>query len=119
MAIVYSSTKKGYPKTMTNFTDRERAEEKKFQLSKEQEFKATMRRNKLFAEWLAGEVGGDKTAIVERVVDADFQKPGSDDVVAEAMAIATENGKTFSADELNQKLADCYAVAKKQIGQEA
>ena len=101
--------------TMTNFNDRERAEEKKFQLSKEQEFQATMRRNKLFAEWLAGQVGGDKTAIVDRVVDADFEKPGSDDVVAAAMAIAKEKGKSLSAEVLNKKLHEYHAIAKQQV----
>ncbi len=102
---------------MTNFQDRQRAEEKKYQLNKEQEFKVVMRRNKLFADWLADEVAMDKDTARTRIIDADFEKPGSDDVIAEAMKIIAEQGqdKKINADILNKKLQEYHAIAKQQV----
>ncbi|MGI9461986.1 MAG: ATPase inhibitor subunit zeta [Alphaproteobacteria bacterium] len=103
---------------MTSFQDRQRAEEKKFQLNKEQTFKATMRGNRLFAEWLAGEVKSDGEKTFDRILHADFEESGSDDVIREAMAIAKEQKKELPKNQLEKKLAECYHNAKQQVASE-
>ena len=69
---------------MTDFNDRERAEEAKFAHDEELRFKATARRNKLLGLWAAeklGKSGADAEAYAKSVVVADFEEAGDEDVV--------------------------------------
>ena len=69
---------------MTDFKDRERAEEAKFALDGETAFRIAARRNKLLGEWAAGlmKLTPEETdAYRKAVVQADFEESGDEDVV--------------------------------------
>ena len=70
---------------MSEFDDRERAEEKKFQLDQELEFKAAARRNKMLGLWAAEQLGLQGPAAETyalTVVAADMTTKGEEDVFA-------------------------------------
>lgn len=68
---------------MSSFNEREQGMEAKFAHDEELRFKATARRNKLLGQWAAGLLGFDGTAsedLVTRIIRADFQEQGDEDV---------------------------------------
>ena len=65
---------------MTTFDDREDSFEKKFAHDEELRFKAMARRNKLFGQWVAeqlGRSGSEADAYARSVVMADFKETGT------------------------------------------
>jgi hypothetical protein len=73
---------------MTQFNQREKAFEAKFQQDQELQFKVTARRNKLLGLWVAQQLGlegGDAEAYAKEVVASDFDEPGDDDVLRKVM----------------------------------
>lgn len=103
---------------MTNFTDKERAQENKFALDQEKEFKIIARRNKLFGLWAAGLMGYDAdkaTAYAKEVVLADFEEMGDDDVFRKVQNDLKTAGKTVNEDELKRKMSELLSEAKQQL----
>ncbi len=73
---------------MTQFDQREKAFEAKFQKDQELQFRVTARRNKLLGLWVAQQLGlegGDAEAYAKEVVASDFDEPGDDDVLRKVM----------------------------------
>ena len=104
---------------MSNFEDRERAFESRFAHDAEMQFRAEARRNKLAGLWAAGLLGKSGDAALEyamAVVQADFEKPGIEDVVHK---IATDLGTLASPDAVRAKLAELLPLAKAQLIDEA
>ena len=69
---------------MTNFDDRERAEEAKFAADSELEFRIHARRNRLVGVWAAERMGltpAEADAYAKSVVQADFEDSGDEDVI--------------------------------------
>ncbi len=69
---------------MTNFHDRERAEEAKFAHDSELEFRIHARRNRLTGAWAAERMGltqAEAEAYAKSVVQADFEESGDEDVI--------------------------------------
>ncbi|MGE3303785.1 MAG: DUF1476 domain-containing protein [Hyphomonadaceae bacterium] len=100
---------------MPSFDDRERSEEKKFQLSQELEFKAQARRNKLLGLWAAGlqgKSGDEAEAYAKTVVASDFEEAGDDDVFRKVKGDL--GGKVSDAD-LRVKMAELLAEARAQV----
>ncbi len=88
------------------FDDREKGFERKFELDQEQQFRAQVRRDKLFGQWAASQLGlsgaaADKYA--QDVVDANFEKPGDDDMIGKVSKDL--GGKVADAD-LRKKLGE-------------
>jgi hypothetical protein len=107
---------------MTTFDDREKGFERKFQLDAEQAFRAQARRDKLFGQWAASELGytGEKAdAYVKAVVASNFEKPGDDDMLGKVAADFALANVQVEASALNLKLQECYAIAAKQIAAQA
>ena len=68
---------------MTDFNDRERAEEAKFAHDEEMQFRAVARRNRLLGLWAAGllgKTGSDAAAYAEALVRSDIVKAGGEEV---------------------------------------
>ena len=68
---------------MADMKDRETAFESKFALDEELRFKATARRNNLLGLWVAGingKTGDAAAAYATKVVMADFEEVGDEDV---------------------------------------
>ena len=69
---------------MTDFNDRERAEEAKFAMDEETAFRVAARRNRLLGQWAAVKMGltaEETDAYAKSVVQADFEEAGDEDVI--------------------------------------
>jgi hypothetical protein len=103
---------------MTSFQEREKAFEAKFARDEDLRFKAESRRNKLVAEWAAGELGltGDAVAdYIKAVRKADLAEKGDEDVVRKVMQDFSAKGLAITDDTVRAKLAECLAQAVEQI----
>jgi len=80
---------------MTDFHDRERAEEAKFALDEETLFRITARRNRLLGEWAAQKMSlseAETEAYRKAVVQADFEEAGDEDVIRKVLGDMTAAG---------------------------
>lgn len=103
---------------MTTFDSREKAFENKYAHDAEMMFKARARRNRLFGEWLAGEMGlsGDAVAAyAKEVVKADLEEDGDQDVIRKVVADVQAKGMDLSAHRLEKHLHEFMDEAKRQI----
>jgi hypothetical protein len=69
---------------MTDFKDRERAEEAKFAHDADMEFRIIARRNRLLGQWAADRMGlsaAEADSYAKAVVQAEFEDAGDEDVV--------------------------------------
>jgi hypothetical protein len=108
---------------MTSFDDRERAEESRFALTSEQEFKAVARRNRLLGAWAAeklGKSGDDAADYAKSVVMADFEEAGDDDVVRKVMADLAAGGVAdISEHVVRREMAALLETARAQLAGDA
>lgn len=107
---------------MSSFDDRESAFENKFALNEALMFKAEARCCKLFGLWLAEklEISGDNAnTYAMKVVGANLEEPGFDDVIRAVTPDITEKGLNLTEDELNSKLDELFEIAQKQIKEDA
>jgi hypothetical protein len=103
---------------MTTFDDRERGFERKFALDQEQEFKASVRRNRALAHWAAERMGleGDHVAEYERaVVKSDLDQPGDDDVLRKVFEDLKGAGVSVTEGEVRMKMAELMAQARESV----
>jgi len=85
---------------MTDFNDRERAEETKFAFDEENAFKIAARRNRLLGEWAAGLMSltpEETDAYKKAVVQADFEEAGDEDVIRKVLGDLTAAGSDTTA----------------------
>jgi hypothetical protein len=96
---------------MTDFKDRERAEEAKFAHDEEMQFRVHARRNRLLGAWAAEKMGlsaVEAEAYAKSVVQADFEESGDEDVVRKLIGdltsagIETDEGEVRTALEAKQ-----------------
>lgn len=98
------------------FQSRERGFESKYQFDEEQKFRALARRDKLFGQWVAKQLGrADVDAYAAEVGASNFEKPGDDDMLAKVRADLKAAGKQVSEGTLQAELANAAAEAAKQI----
>ncbi|MDE2436089.1 MAG: DUF1476 domain-containing protein [Sphingomonadales bacterium] len=84
---------------MTDFKDRERAEEAKFARDEEMHFRIHARRNRLLGEWAAQKMGlsaVEAEAYAKSVVQADFEEAGDEDVVRKVLGDLVSAGQDVS-----------------------
>jgi hypothetical protein len=106
---------------MTTFNDREKSFEAKFSHEQEHDFRALARRNKLLGLWAAEQMGlsgSEADAYALAVVDADFQRPGDDDVMEKVHADLNAKGIEISEHLVRKQMDELLAVAIKQIDSE-
>jgi hypothetical protein len=80
---------------MTDFRDRERAEEAKFAHAEDMAFRVHARRNRLLGMWAAERMGlnqAEAEAYAKSVVQADFEESGDEDVVRKLLGDLTMAG---------------------------
>lgn len=100
------------------FGDRAKGFERKYQLDQEQQFRAQVRRDRLFGQWAAnqlGKAGGDADKYAQEVVDSNFEKPGDEDMLAK---VAKDLGGKVNDADLRQKLIEFYGQAAQAISAE-
>lgn len=107
---------------MTDFKDRERAEEAKYALDEETAFKIAARRNRLVGEWAAGlmELTPEETdAYKKAVVQADFEEAGDEDVIRKVLGDLTQAGCDVDEAQVRAKLEEKAIEAKRQFMSES
>jgi hypothetical protein len=103
---------------MSQFDDRERGEEKRFQLDQELEFKAQARRAKLVGLWVAGLIGlADEAAAdyAKSVVIADLEEAGIEDLFKKVRADLDMHAVQLSDHQIRAKMDECLGEARAQI----
>lgn len=103
---------------MSEFDDRKRAQEKKYELDQEAEFKAQARRAKLVGLWAAGLMGlagPDAEAYAKSVVLADLEEAGEDDLFRKIRADLDAKGVAQSDHQIRAHMAELLDEARAQI----
>jgi hypothetical protein len=106
---------------MSAMDDKKKAQEGKYALDKEQEFKAMARRNKLLGLWAADLMHYDEAkseTYAKEVVMSDFEEPGEEDVFRKVQADLNEAGLSVSDDEIRTQMAQLRYTAIEQITSE-
>ena len=107
---------------MTDFKDRERAEEAHFAMEEEQLFRITARRNRLLGAWAAERMSlsaVEAEAYAKSVVQADFEEAGDEDVIRKLLGDLTAAGVDTSEGEVRAALEAKAVEARRQLMGEA
>ncbi len=103
---------------MTDFKDRERAEEAKFALDGETAFRIAARRNRLLGEWAAALMNltpEESDAYRKAVVQADFEESGDEDVVRKLLGDLTAAQTEITEADIRAKLEEMTVEARRQL----
>lgn len=106
---------------MTQFSDREKAFETKYQKDQELQFKVTARRNKLLGLWAAEKIGlsGEEAeAYSKEVVVSDFDEPGDNDVLRKVLHDLTDKGVEITEHGVRHEMDRLFEQAKREIANE-
>lgn len=107
---------------MTDFKDRERAEEARFAQGEDTAFRIAARRNRLLGEWAAGEMNltpEETSAYAKAVVQADFEEAGDEDVIRKVLGDLTQAGIDTDEATVRAKLAEMAIEARRQFMSES
>ncbi len=107
---------------MTDFNDRERAEEANFARDQEMQFRIQARRNRLLGEWAAARMGlsqAEAEAYSKAVVQADFEETGDEDVIRKLLGDLISAGVDTSDAEVRTALAAKQVEARRALMGEA
>lgn len=103
---------------MTNFNDRERAEEAKFALDEDTQFRVTARRNRLLGQWAAERMGlsaVEAEAYAKAVVQADFEEAGDEDVIRKLLGDLTSAGVDVTEGDIRAALEAKMVEARRAL----
>jgi hypothetical protein len=103
---------------MSQFDDRGRAEEAKYSLDQELEFKAQARRAKLVGRWVAGLMGLSDDAAddyAKSVVIADLEEAGIEDLFKKLRTDLNLHAIELSDHQIRAKMDECLIEARSQI----
>jgi len=103
---------------MTDFTDRERAEEAKFARDEDMAFRVLARRNRLLGQWAAEKMGltpEETEGYAKEVVQAEFEEFGDDDVVRKVLGDLTGAGHDIDEAAVRTALDAKMIEARRQL----
>jgi hypothetical protein len=106
---------------MTQFNDRDKAFQAKFQKDQELQFKVTARRNRLLGLWAAEQIGldgQDAEAYAKDVVVSDFDEPGDDDVLRKVVGDLQGKGVDTDDATVRKQMDILLEKAKQQLADE-
>ncbi len=107
---------------MTDFHDRERAEEAHFAHDEEMNFRIHARRNKLLGQWAAERMSlsaAEAESYAKSVVQADFEEAGDEDVVRKLLGDLTAAGVETSEAEVRSAMEVKLVEARRALMGEA
>ena len=107
---------------MTDFNDRERAEEAKFAMDEDTAFRIAARRNRLLGDWAAGLMkltAEEADAYKKAVVQADFEEAGDEDVIRKVLGDLTAAGVDIDEAGVRAALEEKAVEAKRQLMSES
>lgn len=103
---------------MSTFDDRERAEEARYALDQDTQFRVMNRRNKLLGLWAAGLLGIEGAAAddyAKSVVLSDLEEAGDDDVLRKVLGDLKAGGLSLTESEVRNEMARLMPIAREQI----
>jgi hypothetical protein len=103
---------------MTDFKDRERAEEAKYALDEDTQFRVTARRNRLLGQWAADKMGlsaVEAEGYAKAVVQADFEEAGDEDVIRKLLGDLTSAGIDVAEAEIRAALEAKLVEARQAL----
>ncbi len=103
---------------MTDFSDRERAEEARFAHDEEMLFRIHARRNRLLGHWAAERMGlspAESDAYAKSVVQADFEESGDEDVVRKLLGDLVSAGVDADEGQVRAALKDRQVEARRAL----
>ncbi|MXP25569.1 DUF1476 family protein [Altererythrobacter indicus] len=103
---------------MTDFKDRERAEEAKFTFDNENAFRIIARRNRLLGQWAAQKMQltpEETESYAKAVVQADFEEAGDEDVIRKLIGDLTAAGVEIDEAQVRQALSEKAVEARRQL----
>ena len=103
---------------MTNFQDRERAEEAKFAHDEDMAFRITARRNRLLGQWAAQKMNltaEETDAYAKAVVQADFEEAGDEDVIRKLLGDLVGAGVDVDEAGVRAALEEKNVEARRQL----
>ena len=103
---------------MSQFDDRKRASETKYQLDQDLEFKAQARRAKLVGLWAASLMGlADEAAAdyAKSVVMADLEEAGTEDLFRKIRADLDQHAVEFSDHQIRAKMDEALGEARASV----
>ncbi|MFC0588345.1 DUF1476 domain-containing protein [Novosphingobium aquiterrae] len=103
---------------MTDFNDRERAEEAKFAHDEEMHFRVHARRNRLLGEWAAQRMGlssVEAESYAKSVVQADFEDGGDEDVIRKVLGDLVSAGQDISEADVRTALEAKSVEARRAL----
>ena len=107
---------------MSGFENRQKGEEGKFAFDEERRFKATARRDRLLGLWVSetflGKTGKEAEGFAREVVEANFDRPGDDDVVGFVLRSVERTDADLSEHRLRNKMEELMREAERQLSEE-
>jgi hypothetical protein len=103
---------------MTDFRDRERAEEAKFAMDEQTAFRVAARRNRLLGHWAAEKMGltpEETDAYAKAVIQADFEEAGDEDVIRKVLGDLTGAGCDIDEADVRAALDEKSVEARRQL----
>jgi len=103
---------------MTEFDERERAFEKKFEIDEELHFKIAARAVRLFGQWAAAQLGmkgKDAASYAGIYIDLGMAKTGIEDAVAKAEKDLRAKGLDLSRHHLEHEFETFYQEARREL----
>lgn len=103
---------------MTDFKDRERAEEAKYALDEETAFRIAARRNRLLGVWAAEQMkltAEETDSYAKSVVQADFEEAGDEDVIRKLLGDLTAAGVDIDEEAVRTALEAKNVEARRQL----
>jgi hypothetical protein len=103
---------------MSQFEDRERAEEARYALDQTVQFRINNRRNRLLGEWAADLMGLQAEAVADyakSVVRSDLEEAGEEDVFRKVRADLSAANIAVTDAGLREQMAALLATARDQI----
>jgi hypothetical protein len=103
---------------MTDFRDRERAEEAKFAMDEETAFRVAARRNRLLGNWAAEKMAltpEETEAYAKAVIQADFEEAGDEDVIRKLLGDLTAAGCDIDEAGVRAALEQKSVEARRQL----
>jgi hypothetical protein len=118
-AATYSmGTRRSEGPHMSEFDERERAQEKKFEIDQQLEFRAHARRNKLLGHWAAAQLGlagAEADAFTTSIVNADMEEAGDDDVFRAVRKAFDAKGVSQSDHQIRARMAELLATVRAEL----
>ena len=107
---------------MTDFSDRQKGEERKYAMDEETAFRVAARRNRLLGHWAAEKMGltaEETDAYAKAVVQADFEEAGDEDVIRKVLGDLTAAGCDVDEAGVRAALEEKSVEAKRQLMSES